>query len=84
MTGVSNPADILRSYRDLSISVEEAAGLSEEELEGRYVVGKLVERRRSELTDGLRRLKEERQQALRAELERGSLRQDTSAMETGR
>ncbi len=84
LTGMSNPVDILRSYRDRSIPVEEAAGLSEEELEGRLVVGKLVERPRDELTQSLRRLNAERQQALRAELDDSTHREDTSAMETGR
>jgi len=42
-----------------------------------------VERQRAEFSDGLRRLNTERRESLRAELERG-LRQDTSALETGR
>jgi len=84
LVGMANPVDILRSYRDRSIPVEEAAGLSEQELEGRLVVGKLVERRRDELTQSLRSLNRERQEALRAELDHSTHRQDTTAMETGR
>ena len=71
-------------YLQHMIPVEEARSLSEEELEDRLVVGKLVERRRSELTDNLRRLNQDRRQALLADLEREEHRQDTSAMETGR
>ena len=83
MTGMADPVTQLQHLRDASIHVDDARGMSEEELEDRFVVGKLVERRRSELGDGLRRLIAERRAALAAELGHG-VRQDTSAMETGR
>jgi hypothetical protein len=62
---------------------EDAQGVPEEELEGKFVVGKLVERKRSEFGAGLRQLNAEREAKLAEELGRG-LRKDTSAMETGR
>ena len=57
--------------------------MTEEELEGKIVVGKLVERKRAEFGDGLQRA--ESPSAERASSERlgGGLRQDTSALETG-
>jgi len=83
MTGMSDPVDILSFIRDSSVALEDAQGVDEEELEGKFVVGKLVERKRSEFGEGLRRLNAERRAKLTEELGRG-LRQDTSAMETGR
>jgi len=83
MTGMADPVTQLRQLRDASIHVDDARGMSEEELTDRFIIGKLVERRRSELGEGLRRLIAERRAALAAELKRGR-RQDTSAMETGR
>jgi len=83
MTGMGDPVDILSHIRDSSIPLEETEGLSEEELEGKFVVGKLVERQRSEFGEELRRLNADRRAKLAEELGRG-LRQDTSAMETGR
>jgi 2-oxoglutarate ferredoxin oxidoreductase subunit beta len=83
MTGMSDPVDILTFIRDSSVPWDEARDRSEEELEGRFVVGKLVERKRQEFGAGLRRLNAERRAKLAEELGRG-LRHDTSAMETGR
>ncbi|MCP4898522.1 MAG: 2-oxoacid:ferredoxin oxidoreductase subunit beta [bacterium] len=83
MTGMSDPVKILKHLRDQSIHVDETGDLSEEELEGRFVVGKLVERRRSELGSALRELNRQRQEQLSQQLSDG-LRADTSAMETGR
>jgi len=83
MTGTSDPVTLLEQLRDASIHVNDTDGMSEEELEGKFVVGKLVERQHSEFGDGLRQLIAERRRSLRAELDQG-LRQDTSALETGR
>ena len=83
MTGTSDPVTLLEQLRDASIHVDDTKGMSEEELEGKFVVGKLVERQRGEFGDALRRLVAERRESLSAELENG-LRQDTSALETGR
>jgi 2-oxoglutarate ferredoxin oxidoreductase subunit beta len=83
MIGTSDPVTLLKQLRDASIHVDDTQGLSEEELEGKFVVGKLVERQRAEFGDGLRQLISERRESIGAELERG-LRQDTSGLETGR
>jgi 2-oxoglutarate ferredoxin oxidoreductase subunit beta len=68
MTSMSDPVRILEYFRDAAIHVEAARGMSEDELEGRIVVGKLVERDRREFGAGLRELNRERREALRAEL----------------
>jgi len=83
MTGTSDPVTMLQQLRDSSIHVDETKGLSEEELEGKFVVGKLVERKRAEFGDGLQQLITQRRESLETELGR-DLRQDTSALETGR
>jgi len=66
-TGMREGIDILKYLRDASVNVDDAKGMSEEELEGKIVIGKLAERRRTEFCDGLRRLNQERRQALAAE-----------------
>jgi 2-oxoglutarate ferredoxin oxidoreductase subunit beta len=83
MTGTSDPVALLEQLRDASIHIDDTRGMTEEELEGKFVVGKLVERQQAEFGESLRRLVAERREALSAELEHG-LRQDTSALETGR
>jgi 2-oxoglutarate ferredoxin oxidoreductase subunit beta len=83
MTGTSDPVALLEQLRDASIHIDDTKGMTEEELEGKFVVGKLVERQQAEFGESLRRLVAERREALSAELELG-LRQDTSALETGR
>jgi len=83
MIGTSDPVTMLQQLRDSSIHVDDTKGLSEEELEGKFVVGKLVERQRAEFGDGLQQLITQRRESLRTELGR-DLRQDTSALETGR
>jgi 2-oxoglutarate ferredoxin oxidoreductase subunit beta len=69
MIGMSDPITILEHFQEVSVPVEQAQGLSEEELAGRIVVGKLVERDQKEFCDCLRELNQEREQALRADLE---------------
>jgi 2-oxoglutarate ferredoxin oxidoreductase subunit beta len=83
MTGMGDPVTQLKDLRDRSIHVDDAKNLPEDELENRFVVGKLIERKRAEFGDGLQELIAKRREALSEELE-GGLRQDTSAMETGR
>jgi hypothetical protein len=80
---MGDPVTILEYLRDSSIHVDDTGDLGEAELEGKFVVGKLVERERSEFGEGLRRLNEDRRASLADELGRG-LRADTSSMETGR
>jgi 2-oxoglutarate/2-oxoacid ferredoxin oxidoreductase subunit beta len=83
MTGMGDPVTQLKDLRDRSIHIDDAKDLPEDELENRFVVGKLVERRRAEFGDGLQELIAKRRESLSEELE-GGLRQDTSALETGR
>ncbi len=68
MTRMSDPVTILEYFRDAAISIDDARGLSEEELAERIVVGKLVERDQSEFCEGLQGLNRERTAALRAQL----------------
>jgi 2-oxoglutarate/2-oxoacid ferredoxin oxidoreductase subunit beta len=63
-SGQKDAVTALKSFRDGSVHIDDAKGLSEEELEGRIVVGKLVERSRSELTRGLRDLNARRAEEL--------------------
>ncbi|MBT3218013.1 MAG: 2-oxoacid:ferredoxin oxidoreductase subunit beta [Proteobacteria bacterium] len=58
----------LKHYRDTSIHVDDTGGMTEEELEDKIVVGKLIERHRVEFTDSLAKLNQERRKALREEL----------------
>jgi 2-oxoglutarate ferredoxin oxidoreductase subunit beta len=51
-------ADSLKHFKADSIPAAKAVQLTEEELEGKFVVGKLIERKREEFTVGLRRLHE--------------------------
>jgi 2-oxoglutarate ferredoxin oxidoreductase subunit beta len=83
MTGMGDPVSQLKHLRDASIHVDDAKDIPEEELENRFVVGKLVERQRAEFGDGLQGLIAARRESLRGQLDIG-LRQDTSALETGR
>ena len=45
--------DYLTEYKDKSVRIEKAKDMSEEELEGKFVIGKLVERNRKEFTEEL-------------------------------
>jgi len=65
MTGMKDAVSILHFLKDSSVHVDDTAGMSEEELEGKMVVGKLIERQRSELGVELRKLNAERTAALR-------------------
>jgi len=83
MTGMGDPVAQLKDLRDRSIHIDDAKDVPEDELKNRFVVGKLVEHRRAEFGDGLQELIARRREALSDELDAG-LRQDTSALETGR
>lgn len=67
-TGMREGIDILKYLRDASVPVEQTRGMSDEELEGKIVIGKLAERRRSEFCDGLQELNRLRREELRREL----------------
>jgi len=68
MTGMSDAVSILHFLKDSSIHVDDTKGMSEEDLEGKMVVGKLVERQRSELGEELERLNRERREVLAKDL----------------
>jgi 2-oxoglutarate ferredoxin oxidoreductase subunit beta len=56
--GLRDGAAFLEYFRDNSIGAKKAAGLREQELEGKIVVGKLAQRDRVEFTESLRRINE--------------------------
>jgi 2-oxoglutarate ferredoxin oxidoreductase subunit beta len=68
VVGMSDAVTILEHFRDSSVSVEIARGLSREELAGKIVVGKLAEHDQPEFTDELRALGRERRAAVRRRL----------------
>jgi len=51
--------DFLKLYRDQSVNVAKAKNMSEEELEGKIIVGKLKERKREEFVSILRKINED-------------------------
>jgi 2-oxoglutarate ferredoxin oxidoreductase subunit beta len=69
--GMKDAVAALEHFRDTSIHVEDARGLSEEELDGKIVVGKLVERDRREFTECLAEVNRERERELAALLGNG-------------
>jgi 2-oxoglutarate ferredoxin oxidoreductase subunit beta len=68
MTRMTDPVTMLEHFRDVSVPVDAARGMTEAELADRIVVGKLAERDQPELGACLRELGRERQAALLAEL----------------
>jgi len=56
--------DFIKYFRDSSIPLKKATEMTEEELEGKFVVGKMFERHRAELTDDLQALVREREALL--------------------
>ena len=48
----------MEHFKKNSVTVGKAANMSEEQLEGKIVVGKLVERNRIEFSESLRRVNE--------------------------
>jgi 2-oxoglutarate ferredoxin oxidoreductase subunit beta len=56
--GLRDGVAYMEYFKDSSVSLKKAAGMSEEELDGKIVVGKLVERNRVEFTEGLKRINE--------------------------
>jgi 2-oxoglutarate ferredoxin oxidoreductase subunit beta len=52
--------DYLNMFKDKMIKIEKAKKMSDEELEDRIVIGKFVDRERTEFTDSLRKLNQER------------------------
>jgi 2-oxoglutarate ferredoxin oxidoreductase subunit beta len=58
--GMREGQDYLNMFKDKMIKIEKAKYMSEEELEDRIVIGKFVDRERTEFTDSLRKLNEGR------------------------
>ncbi|MFP4081573.1 MAG: thiamine pyrophosphate-dependent enzyme [Candidatus Aminicenantes bacterium] len=54
--GMRTGQEFLKYFKENSVRMEKAKGMSEEELEGKFVIGRLVERNRKEFTQELRAL----------------------------
>jgi len=54
--GIRDPAELLLMLRDLSISIEKAKSMSEEELKERIVIGEFVDRERAGLVEAYEKL----------------------------
>ncbi|MCK4444327.1 MAG: 2-oxoacid:ferredoxin oxidoreductase subunit beta, partial [Thermoplasmata archaeon] len=57
--GMPEPEDFLKYYKENSVNTLKAKDMSEEELEGKILVGKFVERDRKEFTTILDEMNEE-------------------------
>ncbi len=60
--GLRDGVSFMEHFKKNSVGVKKAKDMSEEELDGKIVVGKLVERDRVELTESLQRINENRGQ----------------------
>jgi 2-oxoglutarate ferredoxin oxidoreductase subunit beta len=58
--GMREGQDYLNMFKDKMITIQKAEGLSEKELEDRIVIGKFVDRERTEFTENLRKINKER------------------------
>jgi 2-oxoglutarate ferredoxin oxidoreductase subunit beta len=58
--GMREGQDYLNMFKDKMITIQKAEGLSEDELEDRIVIGKFVDRERTEFTENLRQINKER------------------------
>lgn len=54
--GKRTATEALQEYKECSVRIEDAAEMSPEELTGKIVIGKLVEREKEEFTENLRKL----------------------------
>jgi len=68
LIGQSDPVTILESFRDDSVTVDEAGRLTPDELRGKIVVGKLAEHEQPEFCSELQELGRERQAEIRRHL----------------
>ncbi len=66
-SGLSDAVAALHFFKEVSIHVDETKGMSEEELEDKFVVGRLVRRKRTEFTAGLAETNRQREQAVAGE-----------------
>ncbi|MCK4764453.1 MAG: 2-oxoacid:ferredoxin oxidoreductase subunit beta [Candidatus Aminicenantes bacterium] len=64
MVKMRRGSDFLKLYKEKSVKVEKARQMSDEELEGKIVVGKLKERKRTEFVSTLRQINERFRQEL--------------------
>ena len=69
MTGMTDPVRILEYFRDSSVHVEEAQGMSAEELAGKIVVGKLAEHEQPEFCEELYAMGAEQRGVLHRQLQ---------------
>ncbi len=84
LVGMPDAVTMLRQFRDTSIHIDETRDMSESELEGKIVVGKMIQRSRTELCESLRQINHDRKIELEKELSGAHKKRDTSSMETGR
>jgi len=56
-TGSGSAVEMLREYKERSISVKEAAGLPKEKIQGRIVVGELVDKEAPEMLEEINRMR---------------------------
>jgi 2-oxoglutarate ferredoxin oxidoreductase subunit beta len=56
-SGMAGSVQMMEDYRKRSIGIEKAAGLTEEELKGKIVVGELVDIEKPEMTEEIERMK---------------------------
>ncbi|MBI5323827.1 MAG: 2-oxoacid:ferredoxin oxidoreductase subunit beta [Ignavibacteriae bacterium] len=54
--GMREGIDQLKDFRDNSIDLKKTAGMKDEELENKFIVGKFAERNRTEFTENLRNI----------------------------
>jgi 2-oxoglutarate ferredoxin oxidoreductase subunit beta len=52
--GKKQGIDFLREYRDMSVTAKRAENMSEEELQGKIVIGEFVDEDRKEFTEAMR------------------------------
>ena len=54
--GQRRGSDSLQEYKDSSVRVKDAAKMSDDELKGKIIIGKLIEKEKEEYTDNLQNL----------------------------
>jgi 2-oxoglutarate ferredoxin oxidoreductase subunit beta len=66
--GMSSATDFLRQFKERSIRIEKAQKMTEDELEGRIIIGKLCDRERPEYVTQLHEITREQSEALAQEV----------------
>ena len=67
--GLKTGVEFLRRFKEQAIPIEKARQLTEEKLEGRIIIGKLIDRERPEFVTELHRLTREQVDKIKAEQE---------------